>query len=46
VADVAAQPDRAGTGGGVPDVIEPGLVPGMVQPGEDALVGEFGADEG
>ena len=29
VADVAAQPDGAGAGGGVPDVIEPGAVPGV-----------------
>ena len=32
VLDVAAQPDGAGAGGGVPDVIEPGVVPGGVQP--------------
>ena len=41
VADVAAQPDGAGAGGGVPDVIEPGVVSGVVQPGEDAFVGEL-----
>ena len=29
VLDVAAQPDRAGAGGGVPDVIEPGVVSGV-----------------
>ena len=34
VADVAAQPDGAGAGGGVPDVIEPGVVSGGVQSGE------------
>ena len=33
VADVAAQPDRAGASGGVPDVIEPGVVSGVVQSG-------------
>ena len=44
VADVAAQPDGAGAGGGVPDVTEPGVVSGVVQPGEDALVGELGVD--
>ena len=42
VADVAAQPDRAGAGGGVPDVIEPGVISGGVQRGEDAFVGELG----
>ena len=41
VLDVAAQPDRAGTSGGVPDMIEPGVIPGVVHPGEDALVGEL-----
>ena len=41
VLDVAAQPDGAGTGGGVPDVIEPGVVSGGVQPGEDAFIGEL-----
>ena len=41
VADVAAQPDGAGAGGGGPDVIEPGVVSGVVQPGEDAFVGEL-----
>ena len=41
VADVAAQPDRAGAGGGGPDVIEPGVVSGVVQSGEDAFVGEL-----
>ena len=29
VADVAAQPDGAGAGGGVPDVIEPGVISGV-----------------
>src|SRR4029077_3719059 len=42
VADVAAQPDRAGADGGVPDVIEPGVISSVVQFGEDTLVGELG----
>ena len=42
VADVAAQLDGAGAGGGVPDVTEPGVISGVVQPGEDAFVGELG----
>ena len=46
VLDVAAQPDGAGAGGGVPDVIEPGVVSGVVQSGEYALVGELGVDAG
>src|SRR6185312_6139850 len=46
VADVAAQLDGAGAGGGVPDVTEPGVVSGVMQPGEDALVSELGVDEG
>jgi hypothetical protein len=32
VADAAAQPDGAGAGGGVPDVVEPGVVSGVVDP--------------
>ena len=44
VLDVAAQPDGAGTGGGVPDVIEPGTVPGGVQPGEDSFISELKVD--
>ena len=41
VADVAAQPDGAGAGGGGPDVIEPGLVSGVVPSGEDSFIGEL-----
>ena len=46
VLDVAAQPDRAGTGGGGPDVVEPGVVSGVVQSSEHAFVGELGVDVG
>ena len=37
VADVAAEPDGAGAGGGVPDVIEPGVISGVMQRSERRL---------
>ena len=37
VADIAAQPDGAAAGGGVPDVIEPGLIASVMQRGECVL---------
>jgi hypothetical protein len=41
VLDVTVQPDRAGAGGGRPDVTEPGVVSGVMQPGKHTFIGEL-----